>query len=364
VTPLIRAIVDTQALRHNLRRVRALAPGSRVMAVVKANAYGHGLVPTARALAEADGCAVARLDEALALRSAGLSGRILLLEGVFSESQLAAAAEHGLELMVHTLEQVALLERRAASAATALRLWIKIDTGMNRLGFRPEQFADSLRRLRRCAGIAGDPVLVTHLACADEAASPRTEAQLRLFADLTAGIPGERSIANSAGLLAWPGSRSDWVRPGLMLYGVSPFEGSVGADLGLQPAMRLETEVIAVKPVRAGESVGYGATWTAARDTRIAVLAAGYGDGFPRSVATGTPVRFAAGSAPLVGRVSMDMITVDVGALPPVHPGEPVELWGALLPVETIARRAGTLAYELLCGVSQRVALQVNGDAD
>jgi alanine racemase len=362
VTPLIRAIVDTGALRHNLRRVRALAPGSRVMAVVKANAYGHGLVPTARALADADGCAVARLDEALVLRAAGVSGRILLLEGVFNESQLEAAAAHGLELMVHTIEQVALLESRTTATATPLRLWIKIDTGMNRLGFRPEQFGDAMRRLRQCAGIAGDPVLVTHLACADEAASPRTEAQLRLFADLTAGIPGERSIANSAGLLGWPGSRSDWVRPGLMLYGVSPFEGNVGADLGLQPAMTLETEVIAVKPVRAGESVGYGATWTAARDTTIAVLAAGYGDGLPRSTAPGTPVRFAAGSAPLVGRVSMDMITVDVGALPAVHPGEPVELWGALQPVEKIARRAGTLAYELLCGVSQRVALQVRGD--
>jgi alanine racemase len=361
VTPLIRAIVDTEALRHNLRRVRALAPGSRVMAVVKANAYGHGLVPAARALSEADGCAVARLDEALVLRAAGLSGRILLLEGVFNPSQLEAAAAHGLELMVHTIEQVELLERRAASAAP-LRLWIKIDTGMNRLGFRPEQFPEAMRRLRSCAGIAGDPVLVTHLACADETTSLRTESQLRLFAELTTGIAGERSIANSAGLLAWPGSRSDWVRPGLMLYGVSPFEGNVGADLGLRPAMTLETEVIAVKPVRAGESVGYGATWTAARDTTIAVLAAGYGDGFPRSTAPGTPVRFAAGSAPLVGRVSMDMITVDVGALPPVHPGEPVELWGALQPVEAIARRAGTLAYELLCGVSQRVSLQVHGD--
>jgi alanine racemase len=234
---------------------------------------------------------------------------------------------------------------------------------MNRLGFKADQFGEALRRLRRCAGIAGDPVLVTHLACADETTSPRTDAQLRLFAELTAGVPGERSIANSAGLLGWPASRSDWVRPGLMLYGVSPFEGNVGADLGLQPAMTLQTEVIAVKPVRAGESVGYGATWTAPRDTTIAVLAAGYGDGFPRSTAPGTPVRFAAGAAPLVGRVSMDMITVDVGALPSsVRPGEPAQLWGALQPVETIARRAGTLAYELLCGVSQRVALQVHGD--
>jgi len=356
VKPLIRAIVDTAALRHNLDRVRATAPAARVMAVIKANAYGHGLVPAAKALAQTDGFAVARLEEGLALRAAGLANRILLLEGVFGPEQLAAAAQQHFDLIVHSVEQLEMLEARAGT--DVISAWIKVDTGMNRLGFRLEQFATAYDRLRRVANVAPDPTLMTHLANADDRRDAMTARQLRAFAVATNGLVGARSIANSAALLAWPDTRADWVRPGVALYGVSPFASGTGAELGLRPVMTLQTEVIAVKDVRVGETVGYGGAWRASRDTRLAVVAAGYGDGYPRSVESGTPVLVNGHRAPLVGRVSMDMITVDVTDLPGVATGDPVVLWGEGVPVEEIARHAGTIPYELICGVSQRVYLE------
>lgn len=350
---LIRAIVDTAALRQNLARVRSIAPASRVMAVVKANGYGHSVVPVAKALADADGFAVARLEEGLALRAAGLANRILLLEGVFSPDQLAVAAQQRFDLMVHSFEQLELLEGR--SGTEAVSAWIKVDSGMNRLGFRVEQFAEAYRRLTRIAGVSPHPTLVTHLANADDRFDVKTPEQLRAFASATGSVPGERSIANSAALVAWPDSRVDWVRPGLLLYGVSPFPSGNGAELGLRPAMTLQTEVIAVKTVKPGETVGYGGAWRAERETRMAVIAAGYGDGYPRSVPSGTPVLVHGRRAPLIGRVSMDMVTADVTDLPPVATGDPVVLWGDGLPVEEVADHAGTISYELICGVSQRV---------
>jgi alanine racemase len=353
----IRSVLDSAALRHNLARVRALAPDSRVLAVIKANAYGHGLVPVAHALAASDAFAVARLEEGLALRDAGFRQRVLLLEGVHTPEQLAQAGQQGLDLMVHCLEQLALLEGRAGS--DPLRAWLKLDTGMHRLGFRPEEFRPALERLRRIRGVEQPPQLVTHLANADERGDPMTTAQLNCFASVTAGCPGERSIANSAAILAWPAARSEWARPGLILYGVAPFRGATGADFGLRPAMSLETEVIAVKTVLTGESVGYGATWRASRDSRIAVVAAGYGDGYPRAVATGAPVLIEGRRAPLVGRVSMDMLTVDVTDLPAVRAGHRVTLWGEGVPVEEIAGHAGAIPYELTCGVSPRVLHEV-----
>jgi alanine racemase len=352
---LIRAVVDAAALRHNLRQVRRVATDSRVMAVIKANAYGHGLVPAAKALAEADGFAVARLEEGLALRAAGLANRILLLEGVFGPDQLAIAAQANFELMVHSPEQLQLLDGLEGTAAVAT--WIKVDSGMNRLGFRPEDFAQAYTRLRANPHVHAAPTLATHLASADERRDPKTVAQLDAFAAATAGLPGARSIANSAGVLAWPAARADWVRPGLMLYGVTPFLEGCGVELGLRPAMTLRTEVIAVKQVKAGETVGYGGAWIAPRDTRMAVVAAGYGDGYPRSVATGAPVQVGSHRAPLIGRVSMDMITVDVTELPGVSVGDPVVLWGSDIPVEEIAACAGRIPWDLLCGVSQRVEL-------
>jgi alanine racemase len=355
---LIRAVIDAAALRHNLRQVRRIAPDSRVMAVIKANAYGHGLVPAAKAFAEADGFAVARLDEGMALRAAGLTNRILLLEGVFGADQLAIAAQQHFELMVHSAEQLALLD--ALSGDAAVTTWIKVDSGMNRLGFRLEDFAAAYDRLRANPHVTSDPTLTTHLASADDRRDPKTRQQIEAFSAATAALPGARSIANSAGVLAWPAARADWVRPGLMLYGVSPFPSGIGAELGLRPAMTLRTEVIAVKTVKVGETVGYGGAWTAPRDTRIAVVAAGYGDGYPRSTASGTPVQIGGRRAPLVGRVSMDMITVDVTDLPVVAVGDPVVLWGSEVPVEEVSAHAGAIAWDLLCSVSQRVQLEAS----
>lgn len=357
MTPIIRAIVDTSALRHNLARVREIAPGSRILAVIKANAYGHGIVPAAVALAGADGFAVARLGEGIALRAAGLRHRVLLLEGVFSAEELAQAAHHGFDIMVHDAAQLALLEGDRGEAR--YNLWLKIDTGMNRLGFKPEQVPDALARLAACKSVVKPLTLVTHLACADERDGEVTRRQLELFDRLTAGEPGERSMANSAATIGCARARGDWVRPGLMLYGVSPFADRSAAELGLKPAMTLMTRVISVKELAAGERVGYGGEWSAARTTRIAIAAAGYGDGYPRNTATGAPVLVNGRRATLVGRVSMDMIAVDVTGLPGVAVGDPVTLWGAGVPVEDVARAAGTIPYELICNVSQRVHLDV-----
>jgi alanine racemase len=349
----IRATIDTAALRHNLGRVREFAPGARVMSVIKANAYGHGLEAVARALAGADGVAVARVDEGMALRAAGHQGRILLLEGVFDAAQLAAAVGAHLDVMVNGQEQLRMLEDRAGRET--VRAWIKIDTGMNRLGFRPEEFAAAHERLRRIPGVEADPTLVTHLASAEDGTDPKTAGQLAAFEAATAGIDAPRSIANSAGVLAWPAARGDWVRPGLMLYGLSPFPQGSGADFGLRAVMTFETRVIAVRTVKSGETVGYGGTWRAARESRVAVIAAGYGDGYPRSARAGTPVLVGGRRAPIAGRVSMDMLTVDVTDLPAVSIGDPVELWGRGLAVEEVARLADTIPYQLTCGVSSRV---------
>jgi len=328
------------------------------MAVVKANAYGHGIVPAAMALAGSDGFAVARFAEAIALRVAGIRHRIVLLEGVQDAEELREAAQHGFEPVVHELEQVALLE--AWRGEHLFPAWLKIDTGMGRLGFRPEDLPAALARLASCRSIVRPMALMTHLAEAEVRDGERTRAQLECFNRATGGLPGERCISNSAGLCAWPAARADWVRPGLMLYGLSPFAGATGADLGLRPAMTLESRVIAVKELAAGDRVGYGGTWTAPRATRIAVVSAGYGDGYPRNTAAGAPARVNGARVPLVGRVSMDMLTVDVTAVARVAVGDPVELWGPGIPVETVAAAAGTIPYELVCGVSERVHIEVH----
>jgi alanine racemase len=333
------------------------------MAVVKANAYGHGLVPTALALAESDAFAVARLEEGLALRAAGITQPIVLLEGVFAQEHVLEAARHGFELVVHDPLQVELLEE--FTGTHRFILWMKIDTGMNRLGFRPEEFAPALERVQRLRPAPLEIRLLTHLARADARDDRVTRAQLARFKETTRGLECAVSIANSAGLFGNVALGCDWVRPGLALYGASPFADRSARQLELRPVMSLETSVIAVRQVPRGESVGYGGTWQATRDSRVAIVAAGYGDGLARSLPSGTPVLIGGQRAPLVGRVSMDMIAVDVtdlqlapeGGL--VHVGTPVVLWGEDLPVEEVARHAGTIPYELLCGVSQRVPLEL-----
>src|SRR5579871_2956859 len=354
---LIRARVDSSALRANLQVVRACAPGRRVMAVVKANAYGHGLVSTALALADADAFAVARLEEAIALRAAGLKRRIVLLEGVFNAEQLAEAGHLELDMVVHQELQIALIEQERP--ARRHRLWLKVDTGMNRLGFRPERFAAAWQRLMQCLPAPLELRVLTHLSGADEEDGESTAAQLERLRPLVAGLPAEISIANSAGILAWPETHAQWVRPGLALYGLSPFPGRRGMEFGLRPAMTLESTVIAVRDVLAGERVGYGGAWQAQCVSRIAIIAAGYGDGLLRSLASGASVLISQRRAPLVGRVSMDMIAADVTALPGVGVGDRVQLWGPQLPVEELSLAAGTIPYELICAVSQRVPIEL-----
>jgi alanine racemase len=357
VTRLIRARVDSAALRANLQQMRSRAPHSRVMAVVKANAYGHGLVPTALALSDADAFAVARLEEAIALREAGLNHRIVLLEGVFDAEQLVESSRYRLDLVVHQPLQIALLEGFRGSQSWSI--WLKVDTGMNRLGFRPEEFKAAWNRLRALQAPAPQLRVLTHLALADEADGQVTAEQLARLKPLIAGLDVELSIANSAAVLSQPSTHAQWVRPGLALYGISPFPQQCGPELGLRAAMTMESTVIALRDVPVGERVGYGGAWQARRRSRIAIIAAGYGDGLPRSLSDGAPVWIRGKRGLLVGRVSMDMIAVDVTELPPVSVNERVELWGAHLPVEELARAAGTIPYELVCGVSQRVPIEL-----
>jgi alanine racemase len=356
MTPMVSATVDTGALRHNLHVLREWAPRSRVMAVIKANGYGHGLVAVARALESADALAVARVDEGLSLRQAGIRTRTVLLEGVFDSGQLEASAAAGFELVVHTPEQIDLL--RDAPPGATFKIWLKLDTGMNRLGFKGRAFDAAHAALSALPAVQSPVNLFTHLSSADDPELPTTADQLSQFRAATASLAGERSIANSAAMLSFAEAQADWVRPGLLLYGASPFAGSIGADYGLKPAMTLHSHVIAVKELEAGERVGYGGNWTAQRPTRLAVAAVGYGDGYPRSLTSGSPVLVNGERAPLAGRVSMDMIGIDVSGLKTLPKlGDPVTLWGEGLPVEEIAVWAETIPYELLCGISQRVAV-------
>lgn len=349
------AAIDSSALRHNLAAVRRLAPASRVVAVIKANAYGHGMIPVARVLASADAFGVARFEEGLALRSAGISTPIVLLEGVFTNDELQAAGREHFELVVHSFEQLALLEQAAVTQRFAI--WLKLNTGMNRLGFRPDEFAAALHRLNQCGCVASIK-LMTHLSGAEEQGSESARDQINEFRGLTGALNLERSIANSAGLIAWAETRTEWVRPGLMLYGISPIPGVGAAQLGLRPVMTLSTQLIALRDVLPGECVGYNSTWRAGRASRIGIAAIGYGDGYPRNMHTGTPVLVNGSEAPVVGRVSMDMMAVDVTDLPGVRIGDPVVLWGEGLPAERVAPYAGTIAYELVCRVTQRVRVK------
>jgi alanine racemase len=329
------------------------------MAIIKANAYGHGLVPAARALADADAFGVARLEEGLALRDAGLKQTIVLLEGVFSAEDLAIAAARGCEIVVHSRAQLALLEEWAGPGQ--IPVWFKIDSGMNRLGFRLEYSLSAWERLIRTGRVLGAPRIMTHLAVADERSDGRTLVQIRDFENAVATLPGsagaERSVANSAAVLAWPQARADWVRPGLMLYGISPFQHESAGQLNLKPAMTLTTRLIAVGEVAPGEGVGYGAAWRATRRSLIGIAAVGYGDGYPRHMKSGSPVLVNGRKTWLAGRVSMDMIAVDITDAPAAV-GDPVVLWGEGLPAEQMALHADTIPYELVCGVSQRVQVE------
>ncbi|NUO76784.1 MAG: alanine racemase [Lysobacter sp.] len=347
------ASIHTDALRHNLAQARARAPHSRVMAVVKADGYGHGLERVARALEGADAFGVAALSDADRLRAAGLSQPIVLLSGFDEADDLPQLRRLGVETVVHHHSQIEMLEQ--AADGEPIRCWLKIDTGMHRLGFAPEQVREAYARLSALAGVAGNIVLMNHFASSDEFDKPQTRAQLQAFAESTAGLDGARSLANSAAVLGWPDAHADWIRPGGALYGISVVEGTTGADFGLRPAMTLSTRLIAVNRVRRGERIGYAATWECPEDMNVGVAAIGYGDGYPRAAPSGTPVLVGGQAAQVIGRVSMDLMTIDLRGIPDARVGDPVLLWGPELPVERIAEVSGTIGYELTCSITRRV---------
>lgn len=349
------AYIDCDAIRGNFDLACSLAPESQAVAVIKADAYGHGILQVAQALQNSAAMfGVATIDEALVLREGGIRNAILVLEGVTTHEACDMARAHELVLMVHAAEQVEMLQGVPVAA------WVKVDTGMHRLGIDAQSLATVLEQLR--AGGVDVQAVCTHLACADELDKALTTRQLEAFDACTAGCDLPLSIANSAAVIAWQGSHADWIRPGIMLYGVSPFTDAVEVSRSLRPAMTLGSEVIAVREIPAGDSVGYGARWTAARPSVIATVAVGYADGYPRHATNGTPVFVGGEVVPLVGTVSMDMITVDVTDHPGVSIGDPVELWGSNLAVSEVAEHAGMISYELLAGVTSRVPRIYKGD--
>ena len=352
----VTAQINTQALRHNLAVVRSHAPGAKVVAVVKANAYGHDLLTVARTLHDVDAYAVARIEEALTLRSGGIVKPVIMLEGFFSAEDLPVLAANNLQTAVHSWEQLEALER--AELPQPIRAWMKLDTGMHRLGVRPEEVTEFYARLSACKNVVQPFNLMTHFSCADELDKPTTRQQIEVFQRIAANHPGECAMANSAAVLAWKEAHADWIRPGIMLYGISPFPDKVGSDHGLQPVMTLKSNLIAVREAKAGESVGYSANWTAERDTRLGVVAMGYGDGYPRMAPNGTPVLINGRIVPTAGRISMDMMSVDLGPGATDQVGDEVILWGEGLPVERVAEHVGTIPYELVLKLTHRVNLE------
>lgn len=356
MNPAAYAVLNTAAILDNLQKVREFAPNANIMAVIKANAYGHGALRIANALEHGvQGFAVARVEEGVRLRKAGITKRIAVLGGFTCTEELEKSLAYQLDTIVHSQHQLTLLAER--NEAAAIEVWLKCDTGMNRLGFKARELKAIYQQLTQYSIIKPPIRFMTHLARADETDSDMTLKQIQLFYDtLNAFVEQpECSIANSAGILAWHEALAAWVRPGVMLYGISPFADKTGKDLGLTPIMSLHSRLISVKPIYKGDAVGYGATWVCEKDMLLGVVAIGYADGYPRYAKTGTPVLVNGQRVPLIGRVSMDMITVDLSSQPDAKAGDNVTLWGEKLPVEEIALCSGTIPYTLVCGVTQRV---------
>jgi len=347
-----RAIIDPQAARHNLAVVRRCAPASRLLAVVKADAYGHGIARMADILADADAFAVASLDEAIELKACGVAQPVVLLEGPFEASEMPTIVELGLEVVVHTEEQIAML----VAAGRRLPVWLKLDSGMHRLGFSPERFAAAVAALRPCAA----PLrFMTHFANAHHRGDWSVRHQLQVFEQALGSLPGERSVANSGAIVGLTAAHGDWIRPGLMLYGVSPIDGETAASLDLRPVMTLRSRLISVRRVPAGEAVGYGGAFVCPEDMPVGVVAYGYADGYPRHARTGTPVLVNGVRSQVIGNCSMDMMTVDLRPIPAARFGDPVTLWGQGLPIEEVAAASDTIPYELLCRVRMRARYEV-----
>ncbi len=358
----LKAIIDSAALKHNFAKVREFCPHQKIIAMIKANGYGHGMINVAKTLSDADGFGVACLEEAVQCRAAGISQRIFVMGGFYeAKTELPEILRLNLDLILHQEEQVINLIRflntvQNKNTLLPLKVWIKLNTGMNRLGFKPQHFAPVLHCLSQ------HPLLqiegfMTHFANADKDNDPLTPQQIEIFFKTVQGLPGVKSLANSAGIMAWSTAHGDWVRPGIMLYGISPLQNRHGAMEGLKPIMSLTSTLIAIQEAKKGEIVGYGGRYVCPTDRRIGVVAAGYGDGYPRVAPDGTPVLLNGRRVPLVGQVSMDMIMIDLSSQPAAKVGDPVLLWGPGLPVEEVAAVVGTSAYELLTRLTTRVPL-------
>jgi len=355
-----RVVIDLEAVQSNLQTVKRYAPDQKIMAIIKADAYGHGLERIAKQLNEADAFGVACLEEAVRLRDAGFTKSIILLEGFFSEEELNRLSDLDIQTVIHQTNQLEMIEKLPVEKAVTV--WLKIDTGMHRLGFDLDLVQSVYSRLKQSNGAKDEIRLMTHFASAQERDPNSVETQLKNFSEVIGGLKGEHCLANSSAIMEWPDSHGDWIRPGLMLYGVSPFADRTAEDLGLEPVMSLQSELISVKQAKKGEKVGYGGTWKCPEDMLIGVVAMGYGDGYPRHAQPGTPMLINSDVAHLIGRPSMDMLTVDLRKCPKAKIGDNVILWGRELPVEEIAHCAETIPYELLCGMRMRAQfVEING---
>jgi len=355
-----KATVRLGAIGHNLKSVMQLARASKVLPVIKANAYGHGAIEVARKLEsfrslDVPALAVAFMDEAVQLRQAGITRPLMVLQGSNHASDVAEAAASDFWLMVHNPDQVEHVLN--CQANQPVNVWVKVDTGMHRLGFESNQLAAVLAALGNSGKVQKNSVLCSHLACADDLDNPATQLQVEKLQRLAKQYNLHWSIANSAGIVGWPQSHADWVRPGYMLYGNSPTGENRHATVKLEPAMTMNAEIIAIRQIAAGEAVGYGHDWVAPAAATIGIVAIGYADGYPRHAASGTPVWLNGQRLPLVGRVSMDMIAVDLSCTNNVALGDQVELWGQHLSVNEVAAHTGTIGYEILAGLTGRVPI-------
>ncbi|NOT15858.1 MAG: alanine racemase [Methylotenera sp.] len=370
----ILATISQSALRHNLAVVKQYAPNSKVMAALKANGYGHGLANIADALSATDGFAVLDLAEAISLREMSFEQPILLLEGIFNASELAIVKGYSLSLVVHSFAQIEMLEAYFAKHVTPhspltgeggkhhLSVFLKMNTGMNRLGFVPQDYIVALKRIEK---LTPHITLMTHFAAADEPQG--VDAALAIFKKTTQGLIYPTSLANSAAILCQPQTHADWVRPGIMLYGATPAKNTSATECGLKPVMQFTSEIISVQTLQAGETLGYGNRFTANKTMRVGVVACGYADGYPRHAGQysgnhhlqGVPIAVAGQRTQTIGRVSMDMLFVDITDIPQANIGAPVELWGNTVPVDAVAKACDTIGYELLCAVAPRVPFKV-----
>lgn len=353
--------ISTSALLHNLAIAKQHAPSAQVVGMVKANAYGHGLIEVGRVLApHVAYLGVACLEEALQLRSAGIDIPILLMEGFFSRDELAEIAHHSLAFVIHQPEQLRTLLLQGQRYQHPFEVWLKYDSGMHRLGFDKAQFLEAIQQLLACPWVHHELRLMSHFSCADVPNDKRTTEQLTRFFSVVAAYPSyPRSLANSAAILSYPDSHQHYIRPGLMLYGASPLVNVTSKALGLKAVMAFKSKVIALRQCQQGEQVGYGGAWQAKRSSVIATVAAGYGDGYPRHICDESYVLIDHVRCRIVGRVSMDMLTVDVTHLAETYIGQEVILWGDDLPIEEVSRFAHTLSYDLLCRASMRATRRV-----